>query len=169
MNDTYASVLNKVGEASSALNEKAERLMSSGVAYQDMVDSVASEYKALLDTYRDGISANKDNYVGAYIMGMVAGEFYTSLESLDSAMAEVKYAKEIKGIQNLRKSYEAQDATKEGKAFVDFTGLSVDGNASSLSDYVGKGKYVLVDLGIMVRSLQGRNTQPDRAQQQVWR
>lgn len=145
MNDTYASVLNKAGEASSALNEKAERLMSSGVAYQDMMDSVAPEFTALMDIYRDGITSNKNNYVGAYIMSMVAGEFYTTLESLDSAMAEVKYAKDINAIQNLRKSYEALDATGEGKAFVDFTGLSVDGNASSLSDYVGKGKYVLVD------------------------
>ena len=29
--------------------------------------------------------------------------------------------------------------------FVDFAGLSLDGQASKLSDYVGKGKYVLVD------------------------
>ena len=29
--------------------------------------------------------------------------------------------------------------------FVDFTGLTVDGQPSKLSDYVGKGKYVLVD------------------------
>ena len=37
------------------------------------------------------------------------------------------------------------EATSAGKMFVDFQGYAIDGKLSRLSDYVGKGKYVLVD------------------------
>lgn len=145
LNDIYAEVTDKVGKAGKILNEKAEKLIAAGVPYTEIHDSVASDIDAIMNIYRTGITENKDNYVGALIMSMVAREFYSELASLDSAMAEVKYAKDIKALQELRASYESAETTKEGKMFVDFTGLSVDGNASKLSDYVGKGKYVLVD------------------------
>ena len=43
--------------------------------------------------------------------------------------------------------YEKQSRTEVGKPFVDFTiaNGNLDGTPASLSDYVGKGKYVLVD------------------------
>lgn len=145
LNDAYAAVMDGVGKAGKILNEKAEKLMAEGVAYTDIRDSVASDIENLMNVYRDGITANKDNYVGAVIMSIVARDFYTSLSELDSAMAEVTHAKDVKALQELRTSYESAEKTNEGKMFVDFTGLSVDGNASKLSDYVGKGKYVLVD------------------------
>ncbi len=145
LNDVYVEIMTSVAQAGKALNEKATQLLSSGVQYASVRDSMAADLEALMNIYRDGITTNKDNYVGAQILSMVAREFYGELAELDSVMAEVKYAKDIKALQNLRASYEKAEATKEGKMFVDFTGLTVDGNASKLSDYVGKGKYVLVD------------------------
>ncbi|MDE7451849.1 MAG: TlpA family protein disulfide reductase [Paramuribaculum sp.] len=35
--------------------------------------------------------------------------------------------------------------SQPGKPFIDFKGKSVDGKDVKLSDYVGKGKYVLID------------------------
>lgn len=145
MNETYANMIKAVNEAGQALNERAEELIKSGVKYMELQDSLAEDIDALKGIYRDGIAANKDNYVGAYIMNMVAREFYPDLATLDSVMAEVKYAKEMKQLQALHTAYEAAESTREGRMFVDFTGRSVDGNASKLSDYVGRGKYVLVD------------------------
>ncbi len=145
LNDVYAGVMDKVGQAGKALNEKVSKLMAGGVQYTDVRDSVAADMEALMNIYHDGITENKDNYVGAIILSMVAEDFYPETPSLDSVMAEVKYAKDVKALQNLRASYESAEATKEGKMFVDFTGLSLDSSASKLSDYVGKGKYVLVD------------------------
>lgn len=145
LNDTFVAFQNAMNDASETLNQKAEELIHSGVPYTSIQDSLASEIDDMKGILRNGIEDNKDNYVGAYIMNMVAREFYPELASLDSAMAEVKYAKEIKQLQALRTSYEAAEATKEGRKFVDFTGLSVNGKESKLSDYVGQGKYVLVD------------------------
>lgn len=48
-------------------------------------------------------------------------------------------------IIRLNNTVQAAIATQEGKMFVDLTGKTVDGKEAKLSDYVGKGKYVLVD------------------------
>lgn len=42
--------------------------------------------------------------------------------------------------------FDAMENTEVGRPFVDIIGKSVDGKEVSLSDYVGKGKYVLVDM-----------------------
>ena len=60
-------------------------------------------------------------------------------------MAEVKYSNKIHAIVAEREGYLKVVATQAGKMFVDFSGFTVDGKPSKLSDYVGKGKYVLVD------------------------
>ena len=48
-------------------------------------------------------------------------------------------------IINMNNTIQASIATQEGKMFVDLTGKTVDGKEAKLSDFVGKGKYVLVD------------------------
>lgn len=75
-------------------------------------------------------------------------ELADALEALDEKFDEEKLVKHIK------EGLEAKLATVEGKMFTDFTvdhvlGLDDEGNLitekRSLSDYVGKGKYILVD------------------------
>ena len=48
-------------------------------------------------------------------------------------------------VVNIKKQTEASAATAEGMMFSDFTVQDEEGNDVSLSDYVGKGKYVLAD------------------------
>lgn len=145
LNDILNGVMTKVSEAGKAINEKAQKLMTEGLSYPEVHDSINADIEALYDIYRNGIKENKDNIVGARILGIVANEFYSDLAQLDSVIAEVKYATEIKAINDLRAFLEVAEKTKEGKMFVDFSGLDMEGNASKLSDYVGKGKYVLAD------------------------
>lgn len=145
LNDEFATLGNKVIEAGNNMNAKAAKLLGEGKTYTEVRDSMADDIEALYDIYRNAIKANKNNIMGAQILGMVAGEFYTTLDELDSVIAEVKYATAIKEINTYREGLEAAETTKEGKMFVDFTGQNMEGTASKLSDYVGKGKYVLVD------------------------
>ena len=145
LNDTYNTIMETISAASKAINEKAQKLLAEGKAYPEVRDSINGDIEALYDIYRNAVDNNKENIVGAHILGMVAREFYSDLAKLDSVITEVKYAAEIKAINNLRKFLEAAETTKEGKMFVDFTGFDLEGNASKLSDYVGKGKYILVD------------------------
>lgn len=58
-----------------------------------------------------------------------------------------EYARNFGPVKRMAATFAAQRRTAEGRPFVDFTiptGAS-DSTAVSLSDYVGKGKYVLVD------------------------
>ena len=116
-----------------------------GKSREEIEAIVSQEIDALYDIYRQAIQDNKDNMLGAYVLGMVAPEFYTSLESLETAMADVKYAEKIYPLRMQRENYLNAAATQAGNMFVDFSGLTVDGKPLRLSDYVGKGKYVLVD------------------------
>ena len=144
-NDKLTAFGNTVMEAGSAINAKMDQMMNEGKSREEINAALADEEKAYYDIYLNGINENKDNIIGAYIVSMTARQFYPTLETLDEAIATVKYAGELASIKALRKSYEKAVATQAGKMFVDFTGLTVDGKASKLSDYVGKGKYVLVD------------------------
>ena len=145
LNDTYNSIMEVISTASKAINEKTQKLLSEGLTYPQVRDSINADIEAIYDVYRNGVESNKENIVGAHILGIVAREFYSDLTKLDSVVAEVKYATEIKAINDLRTFLVAAETTKEGKMFVDFTGFDLEGNASKLSDYVGKGKYVLAD------------------------
>ena len=100
-------------------------------------------------------TANADNVVSLFALQNLRGEIddlqLDSLLSLMSpALQEHKY---VKGIQTALK---ARINTAEGKPFIDFTVNSVVGMTRSVppqpkyaevkfSDYVGKGKYILVD------------------------
>ena len=145
LTDKMAAVDNAVAVAGNAINEKIAQLQAEGKSQTEMAEILNPEIEKIYDIYRNAIAENKDNMVGAYVLGMVASQFYPTLESLDEVMADVKYANNIARIRMEREGHLKAAATQAGKMFVDFTGFTVDGKSSKLSDYVGKGKYVLVD------------------------
>lgn len=145
LNDELAKMNNAIIAASSALNVKYQQLYSQGMSQKDIQETLNSEVNAMYDIYRNTIDENKDNILGAYVLGMVASEFYPTLGALDTMIGKVKYSIKVPKVMMERENLLKADATQAGKMFVDFCGLTVDGNATKLSDYVGKGKYVLVD------------------------
>jgi thiol-disulfide isomerase/thioredoxin len=144
-NDLLTAMMNQITEASDAVNAKAEKLMNEGKSREEIAAAVTPDIEAVYDIYRNAIKDNKDNILGAYVAAISARQFYTNLKEVDELIATVKYAGEMAAIKSLRLNYAKAEATQAGKMFVDFTGYTVDGKASKLSDYVGKGKYVLVD------------------------
>lgn len=145
LNDIYSAFIAEVTEAQKVLGEKAKALSEQGLKWPEISDSLKADMDAIYDLFHKCIAENKDNYVGAQVLGSVSRELYKTIGEMDSVMALVKYAKEVKAVNNHYKSLEAIEATKEGKMFVDFEGQDTEGKAVKLSDYVGKGKYVLVD------------------------
>lgn len=145
LNDQLKGIMQTVSEAKKDIDDKFEKLMAEGMTYREVRDSLQGDVDALYDIYRKAINENKENIVGAHILGMVAREIYPNITKLDSVIAEVKYATEIKAVNDFHTFLEFAEKTKEGNMFVDFSGFNLEGNESRLSDYVGKGKYVLVD------------------------
>ena len=144
-NDKLAAIISTIVEKSNAINAKADQLMNEGKSREEVYAVIGGDIDALNNLYITAINENKDNILGAYVAAMTARQFYPGLKELDELIATVKYAGEMAAIKTLREGYLKAEATQAGKMFTDFKGFTVDGKASKLSDYVGKGKYVLVD------------------------
>lgn len=109
----------------------------------------------VVQTYNDNMTAwndatfaeNKDNAVALVIL-LIQQRLYDfdSVEELELYLdGAADFVKENDKVAKQRESLIALSRTGEGAKFVDFTGEDPDGNPRSLSDFVGKGKYVLVD------------------------
>lgn len=144
LNDKYAALMKNITEKSMALREVYGKLMQEGVGMDSIRKVINEKQDEIMGLYTTAIEENKDNILGAYVFAMTASE-YNSIEKLDSAVATVKYANVFKQVTEQRESLKSLEATKEGKMFTDFAGKNVDGTPAKLSDYVGKGKYVLAD------------------------
>lgn len=129
-----------------ALDKKAQSLVTQYRSLPD--DSISSSRKeALLDEYNalfDSVmEKNLDNPIGYYLFLQKGYEM--TLPELEEA---VKAHPSLGGYKRVNKLIEAarnKDNTSEGKKFVDFEIKAADGSVQRLSDYVGKGQYVLVD------------------------
>lgn len=145
LNDILAAVGVEVEAQNNALNAMVQQLSAEGKSRDQISAAIAPEVESFYNIYRSAIDKNKDNMVGAYLFAMVAPEFYPSLTEFEAAMANVKYAERVAFARQVRDELKKASATQPGAMFVDFQGLTVDGKPSKLSDYVGRGRYVLVD------------------------
>ena len=117
--------------------------------YQPKIQAAASE-EAENKVYEDyqadvrklclkALDLNKDNYVT--ISAIENLQYLLGNEQMDSVLATVAPAiAETPTIQKISNVVSAKKATVEGAKFTDF-----EVNGQKLSDYVGKGKYMLVD------------------------
>ncbi len=145
LNDKLAAIEEAIAKESAAMNELVRQMQSEGKTREQMMEVINPRIEALYGMYRKEMMDNKDNMIGAYILGMVAGEFYPTIGEFDTVAGQIKHANKVYAVRTYREDLVKAEATQPGKMFVDFGGLTVDGKPSRLSDYVGKGKYVLVD------------------------
>ncbi len=110
--------------------------------YESLVEDFNGKFKTFsLETFKK----NPNNEIGA--------RAFSTLLSLEPSAEEFEEWEALAGdkVKNsplVKKQLDAIKAKQEtvaGKMFKDFEGLNVKGETVKLSDYVGKGKYVLVD------------------------
>ena len=101
-----------------------------------------AEKAALADSV---VRANPDNLVGALALEDLAyvdtSLFMTLYRQMSDRMREFRL------VRNAFKAIDLQNSTAPGRMFTDFTvvGGHPDGSDVKLSDYVGRGKYILLD------------------------
>ncbi len=113
-----------------------------GEIYKKLYDKKRPEF---INLYRDAIK-NNDNGVGIYFLmslgsffGLTPDEWDESYKSFPEGIKKTRIAVDFNSkFTNRRKS-------EEGNPFIDFEAKNIAGKTVRLSDYVGKGKYVLVD------------------------
>ncbi len=131
------------------LNKFGEELDSHGFTGEERGEI----YKRLFDKqrpvrikfYADILKNNSDG-IGEYFV-MSLGNFWglepAEWDSIYALMPEP--LQQTRMAQTFNKKFERRKQTLPGAMFVDLEGKTVDGKESHLSDYVGKGKYILVD------------------------
>ena len=145
LNDKLNTFTAKINEMGNAVNMKAYQMQNEGKSREEIGTVLQKEIEKIYDLYKQAIEENNDNMIGAYILMNVAEQFYPTLDEFDNIVNRVKYAGQLHAIKQIREGLVKAEATSAGKMFVDFQGYAIDGKPSRLSDYVGKGKYVLVD------------------------
>ena len=136
-----------LNDAFSAFNNAQVAIVKEFRSLSPETPGLDSIQKVLTDKYDalfDSISiANKDNILG-YMLFLNEAPYF-SAEELDSALnASPAFYKEGKRLKDLLDSHAKAAATAPGKKFTDFEVVYND-STYRFSDYVGKGKYVLVD------------------------
>lgn len=110
-------------------------------SYRQINDSCDLVIKTFL---KETLNANQNNPLG----GLVFLEYWQYLTNEEKLAASQNAGENIRSqerIQHLFEQAEAERNTVVGKHFVDFTVETEPGKLIKLSDYVGKGKYALVD------------------------
>ncbi len=111
-----------------------------------LMEAVDGAFEAKYKTFNvDVMESNKDNVISTLALRNI---YYMlpddSLElvcgALDTAVIEANPI-----VSSVLEGVLSRKGTAEGMKFKDFTATQPDGSDASLSDYVGKGKYVLVD------------------------
>ncbi len=110
--------------------------------YEELVTGVQTKLNGLA---YDVLKKNADNVLGVYafqelIQNQAPEELLTEAKALAS--------QEVLSNFVIKKHFEFLDNQKKtlpGQMFLDFAGVDDDNKAVKLSDYVGKGKYVIVD------------------------
>lgn len=139
---------------------KQQKINSDSIMTQEEKDAALENFfDTFFAEYRDhnlkAYTENTDNFVSLFALQNLRNEFEDSkLDSLINLLAPA--LKEHKSVKSMQKALQARINTAEGKPFIDFTVNSVVGMTRSIppqpkyadvkfSDYVGKGKYILVD------------------------
>lgn len=149
LNEAYNDYNNKLVEISASYMESYMALMADNELTDEERESKMNEsfevYAENSRVLNEGLFAsNTNNVLGAVAMLNLAKDA-AQFDSLYSVAGDI--VRHDAGVEKERVRYENLGKTSEGKMFTDFTVEhgAADGSAVSLSDYVGKGKYVLVD------------------------
>ncbi len=110
--------------------------------YKHLYDKQRPE---ILGFYSQVIKEN-DNGVGTAFVFRLGDIMDLSSDEWDGFYNEMPTnLKNSKLVDRFNKRFQAMRLSEPGKPFIDFEVKNLDGNKGKLSDYVGKGKFVLVD------------------------
>lgn len=146
-NDAYQEIRNKIN----ALNVKATAFyesMGDSTLSEEQKEAKVKEFNKLEEEMNaiqaEGIKKNITNPVGVQLFKQ---SFYNMTTEENEALLQQIPAnfQNDEAIVKIKELTDRQKKTAVGQKFIDFEMLTPDGKPVKLSDYVGKGKVVLVD------------------------
>jgi thiol-disulfide isomerase/thioredoxin len=146
-NNSYQAYITKIKDINSELKAIYEKSQqdTANVELQAELEKQYNEKEAQTakETF-DFVKANIQNQIGTYFL--TKNYYRFSLDQLKELIPGIKEEyKAVPRIQKIEAVTQALDATAVGKTFSDIKGKTPEKKDISLSDYAGKGKYVLID------------------------
>ena len=97
-----------------------------------------------MEIFRAGMQKNITNAVGVHLLKQ--NYYYMDLSELEPLVAQIPSSFDNdQAVVSIKEKVEKMKLTAVGQKFIDFEMAAPDGKTVKLSDYVGKGKVVLVD------------------------
>lgn len=153
--DKSVAKINALVEEQKKLRTEARALyQANGQLTKAQEDDFNARWSKIVEAIEAGviaeISANMETPVAGELMGKYAPMAMSNTEGevakqLPVLMANYKGFDENPGLKAAKSTFEKMTRKNVGSMFVDVTQESLTGGKMSLSDYVGKGSYVLVD------------------------
>lgn len=113
----------------------------SGKLTPELDEEYTGEY---VDRMSATVKDNTDNVLGIYALSGLVGQVDDDiLSGLVEKLSPV--FNDDEHVQALKASLEKRKVSRPGQMFTDFEVQQPDGSLARLSDYVGRGKYILVD------------------------
>lgn len=146
-NDIYQDMKDEVND----INNRQRNVMNAfrdSTLTADSIKSLRAEYNrlgnAVYDVFRKGMRQHITKPVGVMLFKQYSrkNSIKENQELLKMIPAEYQNDETVKAISQRIKN---AIATADGRPFTDFTMIAPDGKKVKLSQYAGKGKYVLVD------------------------
>ena len=123
--------------------QKDKDTMSEEVRAQKMAEYEAIENEGV-QIMKDAIAQQITNVVGVTLLKQ--NFYYLTVEELEPLIPQIPATYDNdKTVQRIKENFTKMKATAVGQKFTDFEMNNLDGKPVKLSDYVGKGKVVLVD------------------------
>ncbi|MDR1381819.1 MAG: AhpC/TSA family protein [Tannerella sp.] len=142
-------------ESDMAVQEAREKLMTMDESMPEagkeaLQEKIIDELAAKMDSLHISfLKEHPDDVLGAVVFCFwLQNQMDPSAEKFESVSGLVgEYVLNFGPVKQMAEFYKKQSLTTVGKPFVDFTieNGNRDGSPASLSDYAGRGKYVLVD------------------------
>jgi peroxiredoxin len=146
-NDAYQQVrsqLSALGQQGNELYKLYSDTASTDEQKADAGEKIKAIEEQMNDVCKKGIYANINSPVGVQIFKSNYYEFTTQENDSILGLIPEQFMSD-EGIMRIKEITDKQKVTAPGAKFVDFEMQTPDGKAVKLSDYVGKGKLVLVD------------------------
>lgn len=121
-----------------AIQAKAAKLPQDST-YANRMAILENEYNSYMDSV---VAANATNPIG--YMFFINQAYDYDLPRLNKALEQYPAMKGYQRTAKLVEALQQKEKTQPGNKFIDFT-ITNDSISQSLSDYVGKGRYTLVD------------------------
>lgn len=146
----YIESFNQLNERYMAISDSLMSLIESNQLTMEegqaiFMEKVENLDQSLIDLTKELLSRHTNDVLGATLLEAFLSTEATE-EEIDAILATM--GEEVLTNPSIAPVVEARNnekATGVGAQFIDFTIEQEDGTTQSLSDYVGKGKYVLVD------------------------